>query len=60
ARGAPHAGWYLAKGLLTAEQVLDLPERANGICRRLAGHTDALTRLLEVPDGLLGDFPDTA
>ncbi|MER5262629.1 acyl-CoA dehydrogenase [Actinosynnema sp. NPDC002837] len=55
-----HAGWYLARGLLTAEQVLGLPERANEICRRLLRHTDALDRLLEVPEGLLGDFPDTA
>ncbi|MBE8519619.1 hypothetical protein ILP97_19295 [Amycolatopsis sp. H6(2020)] len=44
-----HGGWYLAHGLLTAGQVLGLPERINGICRRLLRHTDALQGLLEVP-----------
>ncbi|GAB2723856.1 acyl-CoA dehydrogenase [Kitasatospora kifunensis] len=48
-----HAAWYLAQGLLTAQEVLALPERSNEICRQLVHHTDALTGLLEIPDALL-------
>lgn len=55
-----HAGWYLATGLLTAEQVLGLPERTNALCRHLAEHTDALTGLLEIPDALLATPPVAA
>jgi acyl-CoA oxidase len=52
-QASAHAGWYLANGLLTAEQVIGLPERTNEICRRLVQHTDALNQLLEIPDGFL-------
>ncbi|WP_051836742.1 acyl-CoA dehydrogenase [Streptomyces sp. NRRL WC-3742] len=48
-----HSGWYLAHGLLTAQQVLALPEQADQACRRLAPHAQALTELLQVPDALL-------
>jgi acyl-CoA oxidase len=52
------AGWCLAHGLITAAEVLALPERTNKICRRLAHHADDLIELLAVPaelrpDGLL-------
>ncbi|XVV00484.1 acyl-CoA dehydrogenase [Actinosynnema sp. CA-248983] len=47
-QASAHAGWYLAHGLLTAEQVLGLPERTNEICRRLVRDTDALSPLLEI------------
>ncbi|WP_414167466.1 acyl-CoA dehydrogenase [Streptoverticillium reticulum] len=50
---APHAGWYLARGLVTPGEVLALPERINEICRRLVPHAEALTELLEIPDELL-------
>ncbi|GHF24372.1 acyl-CoA dehydrogenase [Streptomyces morookaense] len=52
-RTAPHAGWYLAHGLLLPQQVLALPERINEICRRLVPRAEALTELLEIPDELL-------
>jgi acyl-CoA oxidase len=51
---AVHTGWYLANGLLTAPQVLALPERTGEICVRLVHHTDALIELLDVPEELLG------
>lgn len=62
-QASAHTGWYLANGLLTAEQVLGLPERTNELCRHLVQHTDALLQLLEIPDGLLStphDGPTSA
>jgi len=52
-QAAADAGWYLAHGLLTAAEVLALPERTNEICQRLVQHTDALIQLLEIPEELL-------
>jgi acyl-CoA oxidase len=49
----PQAAWYLAKGWLTAEEVLSMPERVNEICRRLARQADALIDLLDIPEALL-------
>ncbi|UOX89501.1 hypothetical protein MUY14_02335 [Amycolatopsis sp. FBCC-B4732] len=44
------AGWFLAHGLLTAGQVLGLPERINEICRRLHREGAALGQLLEISE----------
>ncbi|MEU6157865.1 acyl-CoA dehydrogenase [Streptomyces sp. NPDC047130] len=36
------SGWYLARGVLTAEQVERLPREADALCARLRPHADAL------------------
>ncbi|MEU7787767.1 hypothetical protein [Amycolatopsis sp. NPDC049159] len=45
-----HAGRFLARGLLTAERVLGLPERINETCRRLHREGAAPGRLLDLPE----------
>ncbi|MEU7787768.1 hypothetical protein [Amycolatopsis sp. NPDC049159] len=46
------AGWFFAHGLLTANEVLGLPERINEICRRLHREGAALGQLLDLPEDL--------
>ncbi|MBY8887000.1 hypothetical protein K7472_19395 [Streptomyces sp. PTM05] len=50
---SPHSGWYLARGILAADEVLSLPERIDGICRALAPRADDLVGLLGTPGPLL-------
>lgn len=47
-----HAGWYLAHGLLTSQEVLALPSSINEICGRLVGNVDPLVELADVPERL--------
>ncbi len=50
---AADAGWFLAHELLTATEVLALPEQAGAICGGLAAHVDTVVELLDVPIQLL-------
>ncbi|WP_439679983.1 acyl-CoA dehydrogenase family protein [Embleya sp. MST-111070] len=57
-----HDGWFLAAGLLTADEVRALSARIDAACARLAPHARALVDLLDVPPGLVrgalaGDDP---
>ncbi|GCE00499.1 acyl-CoA dehydrogenase family protein [Embleya hyalina] len=59
---AAHDGWFLAAGLLTADEVRGLSARIDTACARLAPHARALIELLDVPPGLVrgalvGDDP---
>jgi acyl-CoA oxidase len=56
----PHAGWYLAHGLLTAREVLAMPQRCNDICRRVAAQAGPLAELMDIPGALLHGPPGAA
>ncbi|MFI9247902.1 acyl-CoA dehydrogenase [Streptomyces sp. NPDC053086] len=49
-----HSGWYLAEGLLTADETGALPGLLNQICADLAPHAMELTEALDVPYDLVG------
>jgi acyl-CoA oxidase len=49
-----HSGWYLAEGLLTADEANALPTLLNGICADLAPHALELADALDVPYDLVG------
>ncbi|MGW2489076.1 acyl-CoA dehydrogenase [Streptomyces sp. NPDC001606] len=57
------SGWYLAEGLLTAEEADALPGLLNQICADLAPHALGLADALDVPYDLVGApiaYPDYA
>ncbi|MFD5607940.1 acyl-CoA dehydrogenase, partial [Streptomyces sp. NPDC127064] len=57
------SGWYLAEGLLTAEEADALPGLLNRICEDLAPHALGLADALDVPYDLVGApiaYPDYA
>ncbi|MGW1544715.1 acyl-CoA dehydrogenase family protein [Streptomyces sp. NPDC002309] len=47
------AGWYLAKGLLTAEGVVGLPAALDKLCERLRPHVRRLIEAFRLTPGLL-------
>ncbi|WP_251095286.1 acyl-CoA dehydrogenase [Streptomyces sp. Caat 7-52] len=49
-----HSGWYLAEGLLTADEAGALPGLLNRICADLAPHAMELADALDVPYDLVG------
>ncbi|MGQ4402087.1 acyl-CoA dehydrogenase [Streptomyces hayashii] len=51
---AAHSGWYLAEGLLTADEVEALPGLLNQLCQDVAPHARDLADALDVPYDLVG------
>lgn len=51
---AAHDGWYLTEGLLSAEEVRNIPALRDGICQQLAPHALDLAEALDVPYDLVG------
>ncbi|MFG2212177.1 acyl-CoA dehydrogenase [Streptomyces sp. NPDC048638] len=49
-----HSGWYLAEGVLTADEVGSLPGLLDQICADLAPHAMELADALDVPYDLVG------
>ncbi|MEU3411891.1 acyl-CoA dehydrogenase [Streptomyces sp. NPDC006658] len=49
-----HSGWYLAEGLITAEEAVALPGLLDRICADVAPHALDLADALDVPYDLVG------
>jgi acyl-CoA oxidase len=47
------SGWYLARGVVTAEQVTQLPELVDKLCEQLAEHSHLLVDGFNLTPGLL-------
>lgn len=47
------AGWYLAKGFLTAAQVEQIPHALDALCERIAPHATLLIDAFQLSPGLL-------
>jgi acyl-CoA oxidase len=50
---AADAGWYLAEGLLTADQVRGLPDQLADADARLLPHASTVAEMLQVPTGIV-------
>ncbi|GAA0315307.1 acyl-CoA dehydrogenase [Streptomyces polychromogenes] len=51
---AAHDGWYLAHGLLDADEVRSFPHRVNELCERIAPNALELAEGLDVPYEVVG------